>query len=77
MNASKKDKQNKNHLLNKKRNLEAELKSIYINISKINIEKKNRMKLIEIEAESRKKKISEESEKYKEEYFEIIKLEER
>lgn len=40
MNASKKDKQNKNHLLNKKRNLEAELKSIYINISKINIEKK-------------------------------------
>jgi hypothetical protein len=35
------------------------------------------MKLIEIEAESKKKKINEEIEKHKEEYFEIIKLEER
>ena len=61
MDTSKKDKQNKNQLLNKKRNLEAELKSIYINKSKINIEKKNRIKLIEIEAESKKKKIREQT----------------
>ena len=35
------------------------------------------MKLIENESESKINIINEESEKYKEEYFEIIKLEER
>mgnify|MGYP006873063940 CR=1 FL=1 len=77
MDTNNKDNQNKNQLLNKKRNLDGKLKSNYISLSKTDIEKKNEIKLIESKSELKKKKINEESEKYKEEYFEIIKLEER
>jgi len=77
MDRKRKDKQDKNKLLNKKRNLDAELKSDIIDKSKINLEKKNKIKLIESESELKINKIDEAFEKKKEEYFEIIKLVER
>lgn len=77
MDTSKNDNQNKNQLLCKKRNLAAKLKTDIVNLSKIDIEKENKIKLIESEFKSKKKKKNEEFEKHKEEYFQIIKLEER
>jgi hypothetical protein len=77
MDTNKKDEQNINQLLSKKRNLDDYLKSDLKNLSKIDIEKKNKIKLIESESEIKKNKIKEAFEKKKEEYFEIIKLEER
>ena len=77
MKTNRKDKQNKNQLLSKKRNIDAELKSDLIDKSKINLEKKNKIKFIESESELKMNKINEAFEKKKEEYFEILKLEER
>ena len=73
MDINKKDKQYINQLLSKKRNLDDYLKSDLKNLSKIDIEKKNKIS----ESEIKKNKIKEAFEKKKEEYFEIIKLEER
>ena len=72
---------NKSQLLNKKRNLSAERQlQIYNNInnqSQKNIEIKNKMKLLENEFKSDNNDFSLALDKQKDDYFDIIKLEER
>ena len=77
MDGNKNDKQNKIQLLRKKREICDKLEKIFENIPKIDMEAENEIILIQNKSKSKKIKVKENVEKLKEEYLEIIKLEER
>ncbi len=77
MDENKNDKQNKIQLLRKKREICDKLEMNFENIPKIDMEAENEIILIQNKSKSKKMKVKENVEKLKEEYLEIIKLEER
>ena len=77
MDGNKNDKQNKIQLLRKKREICDKLEMNFENIPKIDMEAENEIILIQNKSKSKKTKVKENVEKLKEEYLEIIKLEER
>lgn len=77
MDGNKNDKQNKIQLLRKKREICDKLEMNFENIPKIDMEAENEIILIQNKSKSKKIKVKENVEKLKEEYLEIIKLEER
>ncbi len=77
MDGNKNDKQNKIQLLRKKREICDKLEMNFENIPKIDMEAENEIILIQNKSKSKKMKVKENVEKLKEEYLEIIKLEER
>ena len=77
MDGNKNDKQNKIQLLRKKREICDKLEMNFENIPKLDMEAENEIILIQNKSKSKKIKVKENVEKLKEEYLEIIKLEER